>query len=332
MQQTLKPNIGDVENRLTRTRPEEAHRFTGSWRRLHALTAAVLCVVLLLSAAAGADDPLSTDPFPIGWYDALSAWHDPAYMLERGSNISLAYWGSSTAISRNQYLNEAAAGGMRVIMEIPSVLVETEDVAGIRDVVSTYDSYPAVVGWYSYDEPYSAWGIPFSRMQIAYDAIKQESSKPVVICFAPPAMAEGRNIPLLWKSAYDIIFADSYPCRTGYPEFTGLEIMPPEYPYADDWKGDMQRANEQSQLADRPWWSVLQGWGSNVGETGNYRLPTYNEARFMNYYSSLENTSGLIHFAYYRTGHVGVVPAQPDEAYPYDGMRWLDEVYNPSIL
>ncbi|HDY65174.1 MAG TPA: PEP-CTERM sorting domain-containing protein [Phycisphaerae bacterium] len=240
---------------------------------------------------------------------------DPILIAGHGGNVTLAYWGSSSAVHRQQYLDNAAAVGVRVIMEIDPALIAAKDAAGIRNVVSTYNDHPAVAGWYTADEPYWVWGIPVSTLQIAYDAIKQESSKPVVICFSEPGVERGA--PVTYKTTYDQFFIDSYPFRSGELEFT----------YHRDWKGDMQRAHQQSLLADRPWWSVMEGWADEGSETSGYRLPTYNEARFMDYYSLSEDPAGLIHFAYYRAGHS--TPAHPEDPYPYDGRQWLEDVWEP---
>ncbi len=289
--------------------------YFGSMRQMGVVAATVLCVVFLVSPLVKAEDPFSTGPYPVGWYDSMRATGDPILIAGHGGNVTLAYWGSSSAVHRQQYLDNAAAVGVRVIMEIDPALIAAEDAAGIRNVVSTYNDHPAVAGWYTADEPYWVWSIPVSTLQIAYDAIKQESNKPVVICFSEPGVERGA--PVTYKTTYDQFFIDSYPFCSGELEFT----------YHRDWKGDMQRAHQQSLLADRPWWSVMEGWADEGDETSGYRLPTYNETRFMNYYSLSEDPAGLIHFAYYRAGHS--TPAHPEDPYPYDGRQWLEDVWEP---
>jgi hypothetical protein len=244
-----------------------------------------------------------------------------------GGNTILAYWGQGSLFGRGQFLDECEAGGIRVIVGIdPDFINSTDpvDVAGIVDLVNTYKDYPAVAGWYTADEPYWVQGISFAKMQLAYDTIKTVDTKPVFVLFSEPALE--RNKAVEWETAYDHFLIDSYPARIGYPEFTGLDPEPPEYPYHSNWKLDMQRANEQSQIVGKPWWSVMAGWSNAEGETSSYRLPTYNEARFMNYYSVSKNTTGLLDFAYYRNR---ITLAHPGEAYPYDGPTWFDEVWTP---
>ncbi len=263
---------------------------------------------------AKAVDPFPAGAFPVGWYDSLEVPQDPASIAAHGGNVTVAYWGGGNASARNAYLYYAAQAGIRVIFEIDPALIAAGDVAGIRDVVRTYDSHAAVAGWYTYDEPNPAI-VPLSTLQTAYDAIKLESSKPVTICIAGPESGS----PVIYKTAYDFFFGDWYPTRVGEAEFSRL----------GGWKGKMDADNAQAKLADRPWWSLMSGWSDSVGETYGYRLPTYNEARFMNYYSLSEDAAGLLHFAYYRTGTGYGSPAQPSEPYPYSGLQWLDDVWEP---
>ncbi len=291
-----------------------------SWymRRLSVVVMTILCVVFLLSSTIRAEDPFSTGPYPIGWYDAMGATSNIVDVYYGGGNTILAYWGSAGPLARDQYLREAEAGDMRVIVGIDEAFINSTnpvDVTGIIDLVNTYKDYPAVAGWYTADEPYWVQGISLAKMQTAYDAIKTVDTKPVFIAFGEPTVERG--IPNLWRNAFDHFLIDSYPARVGEPEFSRLDTK---------WKLDMQNAHEQSQLAGKPWWSVMEGIGEAEGETHGYRLPTYNEARFMNYYSLSESPTGLLHYNYYRNE---ITVAHPGEAYPYDGHQWFDEVWTP---
>ncbi len=285
-------------------------------RRMGVVAMTVLCVVFLFSPSVMADNPFSTGAYPVGWWGHMGSPGNLVDIYYGGGNTVLAYWSTASPLTRVQFLNEAEAGGMRVIVEVDPDFINAQYVSGIRDLVSTYDDYPAVAGWSTGDEPYWMGGLTLSKMQIAYDAIKMESTKPVVVCFSEPAVERG--IPYDWRSAYDQFLIDSYPARVGEAEFSRLDTK---------WKLDMQNALSQSLLADRPWWSVMQGWGKAVGEeTSDHRLPTFNETRFMNYYSLSKDATGLLQYVYYRNK---LTPAQPAEAYPYDGPTWFDEVWTP---
>ena len=84
---------------------------------------AVLCIVLLISPLVKAEDPYSTGPYPIGWYDAMSSPGDMVDIYYGGGNTVLAYWSSAELYIRQQYLDEAAAGGIRVIVGIDETFI-----------------------------------------------------------------------------------------------------------------------------------------------------------------------------------------------------------------
>jgi hypothetical protein len=274
----------------------------------------VLCVVFLLSPTIRGDNPFDSGAYPVGWWTSTGSTA-VINVYNAGGNTILSYWGSTDTWTRMQSLDEAAAGGMRVILEVDPVLIANADTSGIRDLVSTFDSHPAVAAWNTGDEPYWNGGIPLWKMQNAYDAIKMESTKPVTICFSEPAVAMG--ITYDWRDAFDQFQIDSYPGRVGQPEFSQIDST---------WKPDMQNAVSQSQLTGKPWWSVMAGWGNGAGEASDYRLPTYDETRFMNYYSVSVGSTGLIQYVYYR--NMSTI-AHPGEVYPYDGTTWFNTVWSP---
>ena len=304
---------------------------TSTSRRVTVVVVAILCVVFLLSPTVrAADNPFSTGAYPIGWWDEMASPQDVPMIDSHGSNTILAYWGSTDTAGRMQYLDDAAARGIRVIVSIDETIVSVDypvDTSRILDIINTYNDHPAVAGWITTEESWYARGMPLAKVQTAYDTIKSVSDKPVFVCFTEYALNTTEANPTIavqWKSAYDQFLVDVYPTRIGEPEFSRLEYEG----RGKDFKNDMIRAQQASIQADRPWWAVLSGWGNNTGESGNYRLPTYNESRFATYWSLSEEPTGILHFAYYRTGN-GMVPDRPDEPYPYDGAQWLIDVYEP---
>ena len=288
---------------------------------------AVLCLVFMVSTPAGAVN--SFDPFPMGWYDVFAGVTRPALMATdtdvpggQGSNIAIAYWMPYPYSGRMAYLDTAYSVGVGIILEVERDLVLNQDPAGISTFVAQWDDHPAVVGWYLFDEPYSNWGEVGTELQIAADAIRAQSSKPIVLLFGEPGIDAGK--PAAWSSVYDIFGVDGYSCRMGEVEFSGLgSESPSEFPYWDDWKGLMDRTQAQSLAVGKPYWSVLSGFSDLVGETLNYRFPTNAESKFHTFYSLLRDASGLIYFSYYRAVDS---PARPEEAYPFWGWTWLDTV------
>ena len=289
---------------------------TGTSRRVILVVATVLCVVFLISPSVRAVDPFADGPYPVGWWDHMGNSSTPTSIAGHGGNVIMSYISGGA----RRYLDSAQAAGVRVIMSIP--FDEPVDYW-----VNTYKDHPALVGFSIAEEVWYAQGITLSQVQPRYDAIKAVSDKPVFICFTEYALNTSDANPVIavqWKSAYDQFLVDVYPTRLGEPEFSRLE----NEGRGKDFKNDMVRAQQASVQADRPWWAVLSGWGSDAQEGGDYRLPSYNESRFATYWALSNNPSGIIHFAYYRTAF-GRVPAQPGEPYPYDGGRWIEDVYEP---
>ncbi len=289
---------------------------TGTSKRVTVVVAAVLCVVFLHSPSVRAENPFADGPYPVGWWDSTSELQNPALIAGHGGNVSVAYgWGW-------RYLDNAEAAGVKVIF----LLGFDTPLSTILNVANTYKDHPALGGFNIAEEVWYARGVTLSEIQPRYDAIKSVSDKPVFITFTEYALNPSEANPPMavqWKTAYDQFLVDVYPTRTGEPEFSRLEYEG----RGKDFKNDMIRAQQVSIAADRPWWAILSGWGSSsVG--GEYRLPTYNESRFATYWALSNNPSGIVHFAYYRTGG-GSVLAQPNEPYPYNGYQWIDEVYEP---
>ena len=292
---------------------------TDTSRRGAVVVAAVLCAVFLISPSVRGDDPFADGPYPVGWWDSMSEHQNPALIAGHGGNTIVAYG------AQQQYLDNAYAAGVRVIMNIPF------DTPVLDWATPDLRDHPALVGFNISEEVWYARGVTLPEVQARYDTIKSVSDKPVFITFTEYALIKSENygnpnisIAVEWKSAYDQFLVDVYPTRIGEPEFSRLE----NEGRGKDFKNDMIRAQQASIQADKPWWAILSGWGNNTGESGDYRLPTYDESRFATYWALAENPNGILHFAYYRTGG-GSVPARPDEPYPYDGAQWLIDVYEP---
>ena len=292
---------------------------TDTSRRVTVVVAAVLCIVFLVSPSVRAEDPFADGPYPVGWWDHMGNSSTPTSIAGHGGNVIMSYISGGA----RRYLDSAQAAGVRVIMSIP--FDEPVDYW-----VNTYKDHPALAGFSIAEEVWYARGVTLSQVQPRYDAIKAVSDKPVFICFTEYALNTSDANPTIavqWKSAYDQFLVDVYPTRLGEPEFSRLEYEG----RGKDFKNDMVRAKTASFAADRPWWAVLSGWGSDAQEGGDYRLPTYDESRFATYWALNNNPSGIIHFAYYRTAF-GRVPAQSGEPYPHDGEQWIEDVYEPQTV
>ena len=111
----------------------------------------------------------------------------------------------------------------------------------------------------------------------AYDTIRQHSSKPAFICFNGTA-----NNPVTFADAYDVAVYDYYPCDHGQPEFSDFNTF----------QTRMDLISTMAAQAGKPWWPVLQGIGQVSVITWDFRLPTFNESRFMTYYGGRQKCPG----------------------------------------
>ena len=96
-------------------------------------------------------------PLPIGLYASLTRGASSVDEIAAiNGNLTSAYWGTPSPGFSNvhDYLDAAQAEGVRVVVEIDPVRIANADVVGITEIVATFDSHPAVVGWYTADEPF----------------------------------------------------------------------------------------------------------------------------------------------------------------------------------
>lgn len=258
-------------------------------------------------------DVATQKSFPVGWYDAVG-YHtqdSPATMVGEGANVVIAYTGSATDI--DQYLDEAAAAGLEVILQLQSYYIQNEDTTRIRDYVAEYDSHAALRGWYLADEP-AGHGISVNNAEVAYQAVKMESTKPVFVAFARSELENGGAAA--YANAYDTFLFDDYPFLAESSEFSDL----------DDWTSLVESAQTQAQQLGKSWWSIPQAIGQQPDVTFDKRLPTLNEARYQAYISVLHGAEGLASWVHYRAEQT---LAKSDAPYPEEGAAWLGDVWRP---
>jgi hypothetical protein len=256
------------------------------------------------------DDIRATpEPFmPIGWYDSAT---DPTYyineMANGGTKVVLAYTTGASDETLATYLNTARSAGVKVILELPRASVNSQDVTSMATFIKAYRSYPALYGWYIKDEPSSS---QYQMCKTAYDTIRENSSKPALICFCGVD-----DNPINFADAYDVFVYDYYACMQDDAELEGMAAFMTRF----------ATVSSKAAQVDKPWWPVLQGIGqvSVATGTGDFRLPTLNESRFMTYYCLDKNASGYLNF-YYGLCKMSIV--HPENPYPYDGVQWLSDV------
>ena len=251
--------------------------------------------------------------FPLGWYDSTYYLSTPEKVACEGGNIILAYDWPNDPTQLQQYLDAARAVGIKVIARVPVVYVENEDASSIREFIETYDSDPVVYGWYTADEP-TLNDLSVNTCTVAYTAVKERSTKPVFIAFARSEVNNG--YPISFKDSFDIMLVDIYPSKLEHPEFSDFS----------EFKTTVELAETQSQTINKPWWFIPQAFGDTPSDTWSWRLPTFNESKFMTYWGILNGAKGLLYWCHFKAEQSLAYPAEP---YPYSGLDWISEVWMP---
>jgi hypothetical protein len=222
-------------------------------------------------------------PFLLGWYDRIETTALPQQVYPKGINLLMPYVGEKL---RNEviksFLDRCTQVGVKVLLEIHRPLVDSENIAGIKDFIRSYKNHPAVYAWYLYDEPEIKKPTPLSPQSLerVYQAIKAEDkSKPVAIVFADPYKIEP------FVKAMDIVMWDRYPCLRGVPEFQWV----PAY------RRDFYKVISLADIHKQKFYNVLQA--SNEKQSTK-RLPSIGELRYMFYLSVLAGVDGLLFWTY----------------------------------
>ena len=248
-------------------------------------------------------------PFWVGWYDRIENPSLPLRVYSKGINLLMPYVGDLKKEAIQLFLDKSNQVGVKVLLEINRPLVESGDIAGIKDFIRTYKNHPAVYGWYLYDEPEIKKPTPLAPqfLERIYQAIKEEDkSKPVAIVFADPHKIE------LFVNAMDVVMWDRYPCMLGESEFERLPA------YRRDFYTVISIAN----LHNKKFYNVLQA--SNEKQS-NKRLPSSAELRYMFYLSVLAGADGLLFWMYYFSANLW------NESVLYPTIKEFDN-YIPAII
>ena len=244
--------------------------------------------------------PLTAD-FPLGWFDDIRNTNTLAEIANEGMNIVMPYVRTSNDAQIMAYLDTAEQVGIKVLLEIPRPIIKAEDTDAITQFVRKFKNHPAVVAWYSWDEPEVTRLSP-KILKKAYDAIKAEdSSKPIAVVFVKLDGIEQ------YLDALDIFMWDKYPVTYGSPEFGSSE-----WSKLAAW---FNRADFLS-TGKNGFWFVMQGYGEKQDGTPqfNKRLPTYGEERYMLYSAVLSGANGLFLWTHYRSQQ-----------------SWIDSVLTPIV-
>lgn len=272
---------------------------------------------------------LLMDVAPIGWYD--SRWGDQysypdldermaicnekaAALHNENCQIVLPYLSGVDFATYQRHIWAVGNQRMKLIFEFHRGNIRDEYYDGIGAYLNSYKSSWSVNGWYTFDEPsIQTPPVPVGTLENVYDFIDADNVKPVYVAFSGGEVLNGQ--PQLYRDTYDVMLMDNYPILAGHMEFQNIA----------SWKNVIAATKAASQDVGKPWWSIIQAMGSGWGQ--NYwRLPSYNEERFMVYWSVLEDATGVLFFM-----HDAALQsvAQPAAVYPYSGQQWIQDVSKP---
>jgi hypothetical protein len=237
-------------------------------------------------------------PFFLGWYDYIPNANLAAKVANRGIDLLMPYTENSTKAQIKVFLDKAKAAKVKVLLEIYRPLIESGNIAEIKDFIRTYKNHPAVSGWYLYDEPEIKTPQPISPVLLTkiYQAIKAEDRvKPVALVFTDI------NKIAAYSHAMDILMWDDYPCKDGVAEFQ----------WAPSYRAAVSRVAKLASAKNKKFLNVIQAYS---GHGVNKRLPTKQEFRYMFYTSIVAGTDGLLFWM-----HAWATPA------------WNESVLYPTI-
>ncbi|WP_373544553.1 hypothetical protein [Chamaesiphon sp.] len=83
-------------------------------------------------------------PFWVGWYDRMKNSSLAAKVYAKGINLLMPYVGDVKKEDIQLFLDKSNKVGVKVLLEIHRPLVESGNIAAIKDFVCTYKNHPAV--------------------------------------------------------------------------------------------------------------------------------------------------------------------------------------------
>ncbi len=303
--------------------------------RTNAAGVSVLLVILFCATSAHAQQEWARTWFDQGWS------YSPAEIAAAGCDRIFLYTydlydpAHSMHSYFTNYMSQCDQFGIEVIVGIRSlgddysgVDRDPYTVSQLTNFITSIEQYSAVVGYYTADEPvyHSGNGLSVADCQTKYNVIKSITNKPVYMTFCTADL--NANNPWNYRNTYDVMMFDQYLFHIGEPEFDDLEDS--YYGANNGWKSLVDRAFNAAQALNKPFINVLQAYGQPSGSTyTTTRLPTYNEERFMTYYSLIKNGAQDGGVAFWCERWRNISAALPNEPYAGNGDQWLADVGVP---
>ena len=220
--------------------------------------------------------------FPLGIYDRIDRPEHLSAIKNMGFNLVMPYtvpYARGNYQTIQTYLDRAQGLGLQVILEPDRKAIKEGNLQEIARMVGTFAQHPAVYGWYSYDEPVFNKISP-QAIEQAYQTIKaQDPIHPVVLDFSGP---RSHNLAS-YGNGFDLCWVNQYPLKQGVPVETAFNAFNSEI-------------SQASQISGSNFWLVLQSFKDEK----KWRLPTYEEQRYMLYSGLARGAKGIFFYAYHR--------------------------------
>jgi len=229
----------------------------------------------------------------VGWYSNSGEGDKLAKIKSEGIDVILPYTFSDT------YLSTARNANLKMVLPINKDWITSENVSEIKNMVQRYNSRAEVIGWYLFDEPENDANVTPQKLKIAFDAVKQISTKPIFMTFSVKGVWGN------YKDSFDIGMHDDYPIWDGYEEFDP-RINFGRIPSLVENLSNFSKANSKPYSA-----FVAQGFGD--GQLTR-RLPTLNEERYMVYTAYIHGAKRVLFWTHYRANQ-----------------NWIDTVLAPLV-
>ena|GEM_PF-2241370 len=242
--------------------------------------------------------------FHVGWFESRFAGERAEEIAAEGCSIVVPYVGSrGDAETVADYLDSAAAAGLKVALQIPGDFVRSGNTKAIEDWVLRFRDHRAVELWYLFDEP-EIHGIEPNRLKAVYQYLKDEGrGRKIAVAFYNPQKAQRS-----YAGSFDILWLNYYPVMRGTKEFIGISI--------GNFKGRVKAGKKAAIACKADFGMIVQAYGvSDSGENQfNRRLPSAAELRYMVWASLMENPSYVLFWSRYRSSE-----------------DWLKTVFKPTV-
>lgn len=234
--------------------------------------------------------------FPIGTYrdpdDSITAFEG---IKEAGFNLTHEYYFEHLRTPPEEliepalkYLDNAHTNGVKVFMGISRRAVKKHQFDDIAKFVSAIKDHPALLTWYSYDEPLLK-KIPLEDIKKLTETIKKnDPNHPISLAIAHIRKSRKKVKP--FTDTADIIWVDPYPI--------GSISKDPIRVVGDNIAIAQAKTNNK-----KPVWSVIQAFqwdylrkDKTVAKDGEPTVPSRAQFRFMNYLALATNAKGLIYY------------------------------------